>query len=466
MTNRTITGNIYEFGGGSTDGDIVTIYQREPFIDNGVVYQSGPTTAIADANGDWSKSVPVPSSGSVSHRIAFPSGDLYDYYVGLGDGSSVNVTTLITATGSPATGDVYEPALGNPASNGYVLSSTTAGVRSWVAQSGGAVDSVFGRTGAVVAASGDYNTDLIADNSEYAADDLTTALNTIGLEITTMDSSKQNASVKLTALDALTWAANSIIQLTSTSAAAVVTLASHVWTFLQSADAAAARSAIGAGTGDGDLLAANNLSDVTASTARTNLGLVAGGTGDIWIEKAGDTMSGALLMGTNYIQAQSFRPVSTAFYFESSAGPTSFFAILDEGQHRFYYNNRSAAASANMLTFKVRATGAAQNGFGGSVVWDLETTTTNDITAGRMAVLWNTATHASRVPDGVFYLTDSAAEREIWRGRANGSAAQIGFLGATPVARQAHIADASGDDAATVNAILDVLEAFGLVATS
>ena len=32
---------------------------------------------------------------------------------------------------------IYEPALGNPTVNGYVLSSTTAGVRSWVAQSGG-----------------------------------------------------------------------------------------------------------------------------------------------------------------------------------------------------------------------------------------------------------------------------------------------------------------------------------------
>lgn len=30
-----------------------------------------------------------------------------------------------------------EPALGNPASDDYVLSSTAAGVRSWVAQSGG-----------------------------------------------------------------------------------------------------------------------------------------------------------------------------------------------------------------------------------------------------------------------------------------------------------------------------------------
>jgi len=40
---------------------------------------------------------------------------------------------------------------------------------------------------------------------------------------------------------------------------------------------------------------ANNLSDLNnVATARTNLGLVAGGTGDIWVEKAGDTMTGSL----------------------------------------------------------------------------------------------------------------------------------------------------------------------------
>lgn len=44
---------------------------------------------------------------------------------------------------------------------------------------------------------------------------------------------------------------------------------------------------------------ASNLSDLNnVATARTNLGLVAGGAGDIWVEKAGDTMTGNLNMGT------------------------------------------------------------------------------------------------------------------------------------------------------------------------
>lgn len=45
------------------------------------------------------------------------------------------------------------------------------------------------------------------------------------------------------------------------------------------------------------LAVANNLSDLAnAGTARTNLGLVAGGAGDVWVEKAGDTMTGPLTL--------------------------------------------------------------------------------------------------------------------------------------------------------------------------
>src|SRR3990167_9349029 len=50
-----------------------------------------------------------------------------------------------------------------------------------------------------------------------------------------------------------------------------------------------------AGLDERFLLISNNLSDVSsASTARVNLGLGAGGAGDIWVEKAGDTMTGDL----------------------------------------------------------------------------------------------------------------------------------------------------------------------------
>ena len=45
--------------------------------------------------------------------------------------------TLAYPNGGSGTNTGAEPALGNPAANGYVLSSTTAGVRSWVAQASG-----------------------------------------------------------------------------------------------------------------------------------------------------------------------------------------------------------------------------------------------------------------------------------------------------------------------------------------
>lgn len=52
---------------------------------------------------------------------------------------TAHASTHHTAGSDPlAAADIgAEPALGNPASNGYVLSSTTAGARSWVAQTGG-----------------------------------------------------------------------------------------------------------------------------------------------------------------------------------------------------------------------------------------------------------------------------------------------------------------------------------------
>lgn len=64
----------------------------------------------------------------------------------------------------------------------------------------------------------------------------------------------QGYSAKTAAIAALTWAANSIILLTGTATASVQALAAHIVTLLQSATAADARAAIGAGTGSGDVV--------------------------------------------------------------------------------------------------------------------------------------------------------------------------------------------------------------------
>lgn len=169
--------------------------------------------------------------------------------------------------------------------NAYIATDVTVGAANWEqinGGGGGAVDSVFARTGAVVAASGDYGTDEITDDSVYAKPSLTDALDTIANDVGGLDTSinthigasttvhgiadtaalldtgdlgvsVQGYSAKIAAIAALTWAVNSIVLLTGTATASVQALAAHVVTFIQSASAADARTAIGAGTGNGDV---------------------------------------------------------------------------------------------------------------------------------------------------------------------------------------------------------------------
>lgn len=117
------------------------------------------------------------------------------------------------------------------------------------------------------------------------------------------------------------------------------------------------------------------------------------------------------------------------------------------------------------------SSGTPAAGFGGGLRFQLETTTTENQDAARVVASWNTATHASRKADLTLSVFDTA-EREGLRIRGDGSAPAIGFLGATPVARAAHIADPSGgvvtdaEARTAINAILVVLENLGFVATS
>jgi hypothetical protein len=133
----------------------------------------------------------------------------------------------------------------------------------------------------------------------------------------------------------------------------------------------------------------------------------------------------------------------------------------------------SAATNAvtNIVTIGHDTSGTAAAGFGAGLLYQLESSTTAAQSAARIQALWYEATHATRKADLVLTAYDTA-EREGLRIRGNGSAPAIGFLGATPQAQIAHVADPSGgatvdaEARTAINSILSTLELFGFHAAS
>jgi len=129
------------------------------------------------------------------------------------------------------------------------------------------------------------------------------------------------------------------------------------------------------------------------------------------------------------------------------------------------------AAVTNVLVVGHNSSGVPSVGFGSGQLFTLKSSTTTDQNAAAVKVLWNDATHATRKADLVLTAYDTS-EREGLRIRGAGSAAAIGFLGAAPAARIAHVADPAGgatvdaEARSAINSILATLETFGLHATS
>jgi len=133
-----------------------------------VVSVFGRQGAVAQQPGDYTTDQVTEGTANKFFTAARAQSAMAGLYQTPISGAPSSWPTLGTAAGHASTD--FEPALANPSVSGYVLSSNTAGARSWVAQSGG-VTSAFGRTGAVTAQSGDYTTDQVTEggNLYYTA---------------------------------------------------------------------------------------------------------------------------------------------------------------------------------------------------------------------------------------------------------------------------------------------------------
>ena len=269
MTARTVTGNTILLTGSAQAGQTVTAVKRYATISGTVITQaSTPATDTTDASGNFSFALDAPADGSTAWTLVCPDGSEFDFNLTLGDGSDVAVTTLIGAAATDAdavvllldsyvlrSGATMTGALAfsgtthggvkllsltttqrdalTPANGMVIYNSTTGAVNAYQNGAWGALGGGSSAWGGI--------TGTLADQT-----DLQTALNAKA-DDTDIGTTIQAYSAKTAAIAALTWAANNIILLTGTATASVQALAAHVVTFLQSASAADARTAIGAG---------------------------------------------------------------------------------------------------------------------------------------------------------------------------------------------------------------------------
>jgi hypothetical protein len=130
--NITTTKNFLSQTGTGTNGAIpawgALVNADIPTTLTGKTYNAitltAATTGFTIAGGTTSKTL------TLNNTLAFSGTDSSTLNIGSGGTLGTAAYTATTA---------YEAALGNPGTSGYVLSSTTAGVRSWVANGGGSM---------------------------------------------------------------------------------------------------------------------------------------------------------------------------------------------------------------------------------------------------------------------------------------------------------------------------------------
>lgn len=143
------------------------------------------------------------------------------------------------------------------------------------------------------------------------------------------------------------------------------------------------------------------------------------------------------------------------------ASANDLMTLATNGATAHFRRDTGTADTQTVLTIGRNSTNTPAANFASRLLWQLESSTTENQDAAGIVTSWVVATHASRTARQVFNIYDTAA-REALRLEASGSAPMIGFLGAAAVARQALGAWAGLTTDQKLDALRDALTNLGL----
>lgn len=135
--------------------------------------------------------------------------------------------------------------------------------------------------------------------------------------------------------------------------------------------------------------------------------------------------------------------------------PTSVSIIADDA---------NTSSTVRLLELGHNTTGTPGNGIGGYLEFRAETTGGANQQHSYIEWKWSNATHASRTSTIDFWLQDYGGGRKCLSLGASGAAAQVGFLGATPVSRPT-VSGSRGSNAA-LQSLCSALASLGLITDS
>ena len=159
----------------------------------------------------------------------------------------------------------------------------------------------------------------------------------------------------------------------------------------------------------------------TAADARTNLGLVAGGAGDIWVEKAGDTMTG-VLTSTGYrigtTTSYGINGLATPVYSQSSVSDASFGMTTWGGPTNFQSFIQLMRSRGNAIgTYGAVASGDNL----GSFVWGGDDGGNKFVTSAQLSAIVDGTVGVGQVPARMLFSTANSAGSLTERMRLNSS---------------------------------------------